>query len=107
MRKLTLGARLILGGIIVVLVPLVIIGLFANLKASSALTEVSEEQAANVAAKLADMAQVALSRDLKLAKELSLEKTTIETAVKVAKNKTEESAAEIERLNRHLSNIMK
>jgi methyl-accepting chemotaxis protein len=107
MRKLALGTRLVLGGIIVVLVPLLIIGLFANFKASSALTELSEEQAANVAAKLADMAQVALSRDLKLAKELSLEKTTTETAVKVTKNKTEESATEIERLNRHLSNIMK
>jgi len=82
MRKLTLGSRLTLGRIIIVVVPMLVIGLFASMKATNALTGLSEEQAANVAVKLAEMTQVALSSEVKLAKELSLEKTTTETAAK-------------------------
>ena len=85
MRKLTLGTRLTLGGIIIVVAPLLIIGLLSVMKASDALTELSGEQAAHVADKLADMTGVALSEEMKLAKELSLEKITTETAAKVAR----------------------
>jgi methyl-accepting chemotaxis protein len=107
MRKMTLGIRLTLGGIIIVVVPLVIIGLFAILKASDALTALSQEQAANVAAKLADMTQVALSSELKVLNELSLEQITVDTAIKVAKGKAEDYVTDIEKLNRHLSGVMK
>ena len=107
MRKLTLGTRLTLGGIIIVIVPLVIIGMFSVMKTSDALTDLSREQATSVAVKLADMTQVALSTELKLVRELSLERITTETAAKVAKGKSEDSAVDIEKLNRHLSNVMK
>jgi len=60
MKKLTLASRLTLGGIIIVVVPLLIVGLFAVMKASDALTDLSREQATNVAVKLADMTEVAL-----------------------------------------------
>jgi len=39
MKKLTLGSRLTLGGIFIVVVPLVIIGLFAVTKSSNALMD--------------------------------------------------------------------
>jgi methyl-accepting chemotaxis protein len=107
MKKLTLGTRLTVGGVLIVVVPLVIIGLFAVMKASDALTTLSHDQAATVAVKLADMTQVALSRELKLVKELSLEQTTAETAAKAARGKAEDSATDFEKLNRHLSNVMK
>ena len=107
MRKMTLGARLILGGILIVLVPLVLVGLLAVIKASDALTELSREEAGIVAAKLADLTQAAMSEELKTAKGLALEPFTIETAAKVAKGKAEEAATDIERLNRHLANLMK
>ncbi|HOV86929.1 MAG TPA: methyl-accepting chemotaxis protein [Syntrophobacteraceae bacterium] len=107
MRKLTLGTRLTLGGIVIVVVPLLIIGLFAIMKASNALTALSREQAANVTAKLADMTQVALSSELKVVKELSQEPLIIDTAAKVAAANAEEYGADIQRLNRRLSGIMK
>ncbi len=91
MRKLTLGMRLTLGGTIIVVVPLVIIGLLSVMKASDALTDLSRQQAAHVAVKLADMTGVALSEEMKLAKELSLEKLTTETAAKVARGQAGES----------------
>ena len=107
MRKLTLSSRLTVGGIIIVVVPLMIIGLFSVMKASDALTELSGEQSAHIAKKLADMTQVALSEELKVIKELSMEKITTETAAQVAKGKAEDSTTNIDRLNRHLSKIMK
>ncbi len=107
MRKLTLGMRLTLGGTIIVVVPLVIIGLLSVMKASDALTDLSRQQAAHVAVKLADMTGVALSEEMKLAKELSLEKLTTETAAKVARGQAGDSATEIDKLSRHLSDVMK
>lgn len=107
MRKLTLGTRLTLGGILVVLVPLVIIGVLAVFKASDALTELSREQAGMVAAKLADMTQVAMSEQLRTSKSLALDHTVLDTVVKVGKGKSEESATDIEGLNKHLQNAMK
>jgi methyl-accepting chemotaxis protein len=107
MKKLTLGTRLVLGGAILVVVPLIIVGLFAMMRATDALTGISREQAANVAEKLADMMQVALSKELKLVKELALDTTITEVAGKVAGGRVEDFKPDIERLNRHLSSTMK
>jgi len=107
MRRMTLGTRLVLGGILIVMVPLVIVGMLAVIKASDALTELSREQAGLVAAKLADLTQATMSEELKTAKGLALEPFTIETAAKVAKGNAQEAASDIERLNRHLTNLMK
>lgn len=107
MKKMSLGSRLTLGGVIMVAVPLAIVGCFAVIKASDALTELSREQATTVAVKLADMTEVALSGELNLIKELSLEETVVEAAAKSVKDKTEAGAADIDGLGRHLSNAMK
>ena len=57
--------------------------------------------------KLADMVQVALAEESKVAKELSMEKITTETAAKVANGKREDFAADIEKLDLHLCDVMK
>jgi methyl-accepting chemotaxis protein len=107
MRKLKLGTRLTLGGIIIVIVPLVITGLFSIMKASNALTALSNEQAANVATELADMTNVAISAELKIVQELSQEKQTVETATRATEGGAEDRATEVEELNRRLSALMK
>ena len=107
MRKMALGSRLTLGGVIMVAVPLIIVGLFSFIKASDSLTELSKEQATILAVKLADMTQVALSEELKLVQGLAADKVTVETAALVAKGKAEESVADIQRLNQHLSKLTK
>ncbi|MGA2403678.1 MAG: cache domain-containing protein, partial [Syntrophobacteraceae bacterium] len=91
----------------IVVLPIVIIGLFAIMKASNALTDISKEQVANVAVKLADMTQVALSKELKLLKELSIEQTIVETAARVGTHKPEDSATDFEKVSKHLSAVMK
>jgi len=107
MRKMSLGARLTLGGVIMVVVPLAIVGLFAVMKASDALTALSRGQATNLAVKLADMTQVAMSEEIKLVKALSLERTVAETAARMASHKPEELAADLAGLSGHLADVMK
>jgi len=107
MRKLTLGTRLVVGGVLVVLIPLVIVGLMAVMKASDALTQLSRNQAGVVAEKLADMVQVALLEELKVVKGLALDRTTVETVAKVAGGATEALESDIQRLNTQLGSIMK
>ena len=107
MRKMSLGTRLTLGGVMMVAVPLAIVGLFAVMKASDALTTVSREQSTIVAVKLAELTQVALAEELKLVKELALEKATAEAAARVSKGQTEAAEGHVAELNRHLANVMK
>ncbi len=107
MRKLTLGTRLVVGGGLVVLIPLAVVGLMAVMKASDAVTELAHSEARVVAEKLADMVQVALSDELKIVKGLALDKTTVETAAKVAAGTTETLESDIQILNRQLGSVMK
>ncbi len=107
MKKLALGTRLTLGGIFIVLVPLIIVGLLAVIKASDALTQLSREQVAIVAAKLAEMNQVAILEELKGAKGLALNDSIVEAIDKVGKGKAEDAATDAEKLTRNLANLMK
>lgn len=107
MKKLTLGTRLTLGGILIVLVPLIIVGLLAVIKASDALTQLSRDQVAIVAAKLAEMNQVAILEELKGAKGLALNDSIVEAVAKVGKGKAEDAATDAEKLTRNLANVMK
>ncbi len=102
MRKLTLGTRLTIGGVLAVVVPLAIIGAFAVMKASEALTNLSREQAATLAVNLADITETALSRELKVTQELSLEPTVIETAAKLTGGKAEDAG----KLDQYLAGVM-
>jgi len=74
MRKLSLGSRLVIGGVIAVVVPLIVIGVFSIRKATNALTAVSKEQVGGIADKLAQMCQVAVLNELKFVKTLALER---------------------------------
>ena len=60
MKKMTLGFKLILGGIIAVLIPLTIVGIFASFKSSSALEQIALNQSTEIAKGLANMTQLAV-----------------------------------------------
>jgi len=72
MKKKTLGFKLVAGGIIAVLIPLLVVGLFAAIKAGNALDEAAKDRAMKGAHYLADMIQGVLSVELKLASELAM-----------------------------------
>jgi methyl-accepting chemotaxis protein len=69
--KLSLGKKLIFGGIALVAIPLAVVGWYAYDTAAEATTKLSKDAAANTAQKLADMTQLVLAEEVKLAKELA------------------------------------
>ncbi len=80
MQKRTLGFKLVFGGIVAVLIPLLIVGLFASIKASGALEKAAKERSVGGAAKLADMVQEVLAAEIKVATEIALSSEAINAA---------------------------
>ena len=107
MKKSSLAARLVMGGVIAVLMPLIVIGVFTIHKATNSLTSVSKEEAAGIAHKLAQTCEVALRNELKVVKTLALERGTIEALPQLGKNQGADAAAYSEKLARYLADVMK
>jgi len=77
---MTLGAKLVLGGIVAVLVPLLVVGIYAAITASGALESAAKERAVKSAGYLADMVQEALTAEIKVANELALSREAVDAA---------------------------
>lgn len=105
MKKMTLGFKLVFGGIIAVLIPLTIVGIFASYKASSALEELALHQSMEVAKGLANMTQLAIMEELKIATQLSKTDTIVEVATKHAQNAA--GSSDIERATAALTTLVK
>ena len=72
MMRRTLRLKLIVGGLGAVLIPLLCVGLFTVQKTSSALTAVSQDQTGTVAKNIADVVDLALREELKLAEMMAV-----------------------------------
>jgi len=69
MKKVqSIGFKLVVGGILVVLIPLLIVGGLSTIKAAQAITSLSEKQAENVATDLANVIHYLLLADINLVK---------------------------------------
>ncbi len=99
MKKRTLGFKLVAGGIMVVLIPLLAVGIFSAVKASNSLESAAKYQASKSAKDIADMVQVSLSTEIKVISELAV----TDTSVQAAASKAPEDIAV---LDRHLAGIM-
>ena len=71
MKQMKLSSKLLLGGVLVVLIPLLVVGIFAAVKSSQALGEAAREQSTLVARSLASMVQVDMTEQLNIAKTLA------------------------------------
>ncbi|HVO67928.1 MAG TPA: cache domain-containing protein, partial [Syntrophales bacterium] len=80
MKKRTLGFKLVAGGIIAVMVPLLVIGIFAAVKASGALETAAKERAMTGAHNIADMVQEVLAVELKAASEIAMSSDAVNAA---------------------------
>jgi len=80
MKKKTLGFKLVAGGIIAVLIPILVIGIFAAVKASGALETAAKERAVGGAAKLANLVQEVLAVEMKVAGEIAVSGDAVNAA---------------------------
>ncbi|MFA5181130.1 MAG: methyl-accepting chemotaxis protein [Syntrophales bacterium] len=105
MKKMTLSMKLLVGGVLVVLIPLLVVGAFSAFRSSQALERNAKEQAEQIAGSLAGMVQMVLLEELKIVKELSASNAVVEAAGKVSSGG--EAANSVEALNADLAAIMK
>lgn len=105
MKRMTLSFKLVAGGIIAVLIPLLVVGLFTAIKASKAIEELALYQSTETARGIATMVQLAAQEELKIASLLSATDVIVDAAVKHAKSG--DAAAETERVAAALTNLIK
>lgn len=105
MGKRTLTFKLVWGGVIAVLVPLLIVGIFASLKSSSALEDSARTQTVEIAKGIANMTDLAVREELKIATQLSKTDTVVDVAVKHAQSAA--SSADIEKATEVLTTLIK
>ncbi|MBI5579186.1 MAG: methyl-accepting chemotaxis protein [Deltaproteobacteria bacterium] len=103
MKRRSLGFKLIVGGVLVVLVPILAIGLYSLITASNALTQISSEQAVRTAGNLADMVELVFQEEVKLVTELASRASVKSAAVKVQEAGAGSASTEIAAVNNDLA----
>jgi methyl-accepting chemotaxis protein len=106
MKKQSLSTKLIVGGVLVVLIPVLVIGLIAVSRASRSLQSVSEGNAITLAEDLAKMTQLALEEEIKMAEQLSVTGYVISAAEKVSQAGIPEASDELSDLEAMLMRIL-
>ena len=107
MKKRSLNFKLLTGGILCVLLPLLAIAFFTDIRLSKDLNAMNGQSTLNAAQSLAGLTQLMLQEEIKLAKDLAVGNTTIDVATKVAADGIAGSAEDIKRLERKLVNAIK
>ena len=78
MRRTSLRTKLLTGGILIVLIPLLVVGIFSAYKSSTALQDISLEQSVTVAKNLSAMVQMTLVEEIKLLSAFSVDPAFID-----------------------------
>ncbi len=107
MKNHSLNFKLLIGGTLCVLLPLLAFAVFLNFRLSKDLQATNQHNSENIAKNLSDLITVTLQEEIKLAKELAVGNTTVEVGAKVAKAGINNSTIDIQRLDQKLSNTMK
>ncbi|WP_462268539.1 methyl-accepting chemotaxis protein [Desulfobacter sp.] len=107
MKNRSLKFKLIVGGILAVVVPLTVVGIFSITKASKALVSISKGQAQNLAQSLSTMVDVALEQEMKLARELAIEPLVKNAAIRVSQVGIEDAIHELKAADAFLVDVFK
>ena len=104
---MTLRAKLISGGIALVLIPVLFIGLFSINRTTSALEATVKQQVVSTAKILSDMAVIALDEEIKMLNALTGRRNIIELTTAVASKGFDGATAEIAELDAELMDYVK
>lgn len=107
MKKRTLEFKLVAGGILLVLIPLLVTGIFSTLRSSKALESTAMGQSEQVAKSVGNMVQLVLQEEIKVATHLASNNTVIEAAAGVAGKGVDGAAVELTRACSTLGMILK
>jgi methyl-accepting chemotaxis protein len=88
MKNRSLRFKMVVGGVMAVLIPLLIVGGFAVNRAMNALEDVSKSQSQEVAKSLANMATLAVHEEMKIVTQLATRDVVINAAAEYAESRT-------------------
>jgi methyl-accepting chemotaxis protein len=92
MKKRSLGYKMIVGGITIVLIPLVTVGVFSSWKAQTVIENLSKDRATSIAKDLSDMVQVGMTEQLNIIKAIGANSEIIAGAEQLKAGKDTETA---------------
>jgi methyl-accepting chemotaxis protein len=107
MKKRSLNFKLLAGGTLCVLLPLLAFAVFSDVQLSRDLKAAYQQNSENIAKSLAALTQMVLQEEIKLAKDLAVGNTTTDVATKVAEGGIASASGDIARLEQKLVNTMK
>ena len=81
MKKASLRAKLLTGGILIVLIPLLVVSIFSVYKSSEALHDISLEQSVNAAKHLSAVFQLTLAHEIRILNTLSVDPDSIDATI--------------------------
>jgi len=106
MKTRSLRFKLIAGGILAVLIPLLAVGYFSVTRSSGALDEQARQQVVNLSKDLAGMTQLVLKEELKLVGEITADPVFREKMATVADAGPQAGTAGVQALDRRLTGVM-
>ena len=104
MKQLTLTRKLVFGGIAIVLISVLSMGIVSTIDTAAEIEAGSKNQVQKTAQDIAELVQIALKQEINMVKEIAVGNNAVDTATKVTREGIESAAAQIESLNRKLSN---
>ncbi len=105
MRKMTLKSKLIIGGMVAAILPLIVVGLFSINKSSSALINIAQGQAKLTAQNLATMTNLYMEQEIEKARTIASEPLIQKMLNKVGAEDFENSFFEVSAVEAYLSDI--
>jgi methyl-accepting chemotaxis protein len=105
--KMSLAKKLMIGGVVMVLVPMLVMGWFGYYEASIGLEKQAYASAGGTAERLADMVQLVMEEEVKIVEGVANSDTAISAATKVAKDGLDKAEAEISAINKMLVRLKK
>jgi len=103
--KMKLGTKLLAGGLLVLVIPLIVIGIASVYKATDSISSIAHEEILNVSKVLSDTIDLALAEELRLSQAISLSNSVVAATEKVAEAGREGSLSEITLVERELTKI--
>ncbi len=105
MKTMTLKSKLIIGGVVAAILPLIVVGFFAINKSSTALVSVSQGQAKLAAQNLATMVNHSMEQEIEKALTMASEPLIQKMIQKITSESIQNAADEISGLDSYLSDI--
>ncbi|HMA68026.1 MAG TPA: methyl-accepting chemotaxis protein [Desulfosalsimonadaceae bacterium] len=106
MKAQSLRFKLIAGGVLAVLIPLLAVGYFSVSRSSGALTELARQQVVNLSEDLSGMTQLVLNEELKLARQIAAEAKLRQSAKETVRRGPDNAAEQVKALDERLSGVM-